>query len=345
MWVLFGLLVGCGPTVDPFPGRGEGQSDAGTTAPGTTTIIGDSTGASLPDPVTTGEEESTSGESSSGGPECPPLEPVAPGTDSLCTADPNAIPPVVASFGDCFDGTVSFRQSWASNGIFLFYDVSASFSTAEVQADGMTVLDSYYGTPDDCALYYGSHSVPESKVYEDVGTVTFSFGSNELVGSRSVDDAGRIRYYANAADAELEPQHLAAHGFTASGGDTPPLVFPAAVTLPEPVVLTGLLRDGSIQPVFDRDAITLTWEPGRSSFPLYAYFWTLVEGTDRLLLLCHMEDDGEFTVPPDLACHFPATDDAFVGISRTDQRLITAEDGRNIVVDADAYLIRGITLE
>ena len=335
--VLCALLLGCGPAVAVPEGGG---SASGT---GTTTIIQGST--SLPDPATSegaATDEGTS--SSSGGPACPPLEPAPPGTDALCSADPNAIPPVVASYGDCFDGTVSFRQSWASGGLFLFYDVSASFSTAEVQPVGLTVLDPYDGTLDDCALYYGAPMVPDSKVYQDVGTMTFSFGSNELVGSKSVDDAGRIRYSANAADAGLEPQHLAGHGFRTSGGDAPALDDPAAVTLPEPVILTGTLAEDTPR-VFGRDALTISWQPGTADIPLYVSMWTLVDGSDRLSLLCRMEDDGTFTLPAELTCHFPQTDEAFISVMRTDQRLLTTEDGRAIVVDAEAYLVRQVVLE
>lgn len=339
------LVVGCGPAV----GDSEGQSDSGTTD-ANTTIIGGSSGVSE-DESSTSIEDGSSGDGGEATGEdegefvCPTLVPQPPGTNALCSADPDAIPPIAASYGGCYDGTVSFRQSRASAGTFIFYDVSAAFWTARSYPEGLTVLDPYDGTEGDCGLYYGSHSTPDSKTYEDVGTATFSFGPQTLTGSRSVDDAGRIRYFANAADAKLEPQWLQPHGMTASGGESPALDLSAAVTLPEELVLTGALSEGGAEHVLDRNAITITWQPGSSEFPVYAYLWTAIKGTDRLTLLCRMEDDGDFTVPPEFACQFPATESAHLGVTRVDQRLVSSTDGRTVLVDAETYLGRSVTLE
>ena len=336
------FLVGCGPAVGDSEGP-SGQSDSGTTD-ANTTIIGGSSGADEDESSTTSEEGS-SGDEDEGDLVCPTLVPQPPGTNALCSADPDAIPPIVASYGGCYDGTVSFRQSRASAGTFLFYDVSAAFWTARAYPEGLTVLDPYDGTVGDCGLYYGSHSTPNAKTYEDIGTVTFSFGPQTLTGSKSVDDAGRIRYFANAADAKLDPQWLQPHGIAASDGEGPTLELSDAVTLPEEMVLTGALGDGGAEHVLDRDAITVTWQPGSSGFPVYAYLWTAIEGTDRLTLLCRMEDDGEFTVPPEFACQFPAAESAHLGVTRVDQRLVSAADGRTVLIDVETYLGRSITLE
>ena len=46
-----------------------------------------------------------------------------------------------------------------------------------------------------------------------------------------------------------------------------------------------------------------------------------------------MRDDGEFTVPPELACHLPREGASLI-LRRADTRLVDAEDGRSIVVTA-----------
>lgn len=342
------FLVGCGPAVGDSGGP-NGQSDSATTDENTT-IIGGSSGVDDDESSTSSEEDSSGGEGEATGEDegefvCPTLVPQPPGTNALCSADPNAIPPIVASYGGCYDATVSFRQSWASNGTFLFYDATAAFWSARAYPEGLTVLDPYDGTVGDCGLYYGSHSAPDSKTYEDVGTVTFSFGPESLTGSKNVDDAGRVRYSANAADAELDPQWLQPHGITVSNGEGSTLELSDALTLPEEMVLTGTLGEGGVEHVLDRDAITITWQPGRSGFPVYAHLWAMIEGTDRLTLLCRMEDDGEFTLPPEFACQFPAVESALLGVARVDHRLVSATDGRTVLMNMQTYLGRSVMLE
>jgi hypothetical protein len=283
---------------------------------------------------------------SSGGSACEPLPEVPPEAEfTWCTADPYSLPPLPSKYVACVDGFVEFRHSTASDG-YLFYDGYAQFYSVVEEASASVygaVLDPYDGSLDDCALYdAGSSGDFGELLFEDAGDVTFTFGELQLAGDRS-PDAIIIAYSASAAEEGFAPHFLAPHGFTATGATEPPIDLAAAVTLPDPIVLTAPPTDGAA--VVDLDAFTLEWEPSALDMPLDLTVLVAPEGELELALFCRMNDDGEFTVPPALACHLPPTKNATLILNRADTRLITTDDGRNIVVAAETSIRPSVTLQ
>lgn len=342
------LLFGCGPAVSLPPIGGNGSA-TGTSGIGDSTTEDASTIQPLTSTTSRGSSDDSAASDSSGSPECEPLPEVSPGLEpTWCTADPFAVPLHASTYVGCLDGSVSFRQSWASSSQdYLFYDVYAQFYSVVEDASGSahgTTLDPYDGSLDDCALYdstRGSGSFGEV-VFETAGTVTFSFGKLDLPGERSTSGEV-IAYSAAAADEGFVPQFLAPHGFSATADDISAVVFPAAVTLPDPIVVTTPPADRTT--VVDRNAITLEWEPSALDIPLDVTVQVAPEGQLQFQLFCRMKDDGNFTIPPALACHLPPTEAASLIFNRADRRLITTEDGRNIAVVAGTRVVHTVTLE
>ncbi len=325
----------------PFsPGGGDGASGEPSTGEGSESFLPTTTS-----PTSSGSSNESTTSGRTGGPDCEPLPAVPPGAEfTWCTADPYALPPLPSKYVSCVDGFVEFRQTWATGGTFLFYDVTAQFYSV-LEDNSLPLygspLDPYDGSIDDCALYqHDDNGSLADMVFEDPGAVTFAFGDIELAGERNAG-ASLISFSANAAEQDISPQFLAPHGFTVEGDGGPLIDLPTAVALPDPIVLAEPPTDGTA--VIDRDAFTLVWEPSALDIPLDLVLGA-GEDDDRITLFCRMNDDGEFTVPAALACHLPATEHATLILTRADRRLLTTEDGHNIVVVAETSSRPSVTL-
>jgi hypothetical protein len=113
------------------------------------------------------------------------------------------------------------------------------------------------------------------------------------------------------------------------------------VTLPDPIVVTSPATDGTA--TVDVDAFTIAWEPSALDVPLDLTILVAPEGEQELALFCRMRDDGEFTVPSELACHLPRESASLI-FHRADTRLVDADDGRSIVVTASTRSTAAVML-
>jgi len=219
----------------------------------------------------------------------------AAGDDDTSAGDDDTGPSFQEVHGALFLG----KWTYATGDLHEPHAASAQFFDPVAEGEPMVVdeVDPQDGL-DDCGLTYTDTSTGSGMEYEarEVGAAFVEIPGQEF----QLPSVGNGFYTLYLTDAGFDAAYGQVYSFRAEPGDFPGfqyesgIEFPEALAISEPAVAHGVIPPGDV---------TFRWTGGGDEL------WLRLVGDDgagqAIDVLCRVEDDGEFTVPADLAAALP----------------------------------------